>query len=292
MQLSYKETHLTDLKFSDVKQNEAGQDVFTFEGYASTFGNVDFDGDVIEKGAFEASLLKRTPKLLLLHNSRDLPLGILTEVREDDTGLFVKAEMPLDDDRVRGGVMPLMKQGALSDMSIGFTVGSDETIDGIRHISEVELFEVSLVTFPANPEAQVTGTKDWKALAATLSPGDQAMFLKELQPADTTSDERKAAEAALDALDDEERGQLVATIFQKSFPKITADDLKAFSASQLEERLSPFVSNKASSDLTSAWMGRSRGPAKSDPPPQEHPADTDLKAAADRLSRTTDKFKE
>lgn len=280
MKLSHKEARLTELKFAE-KQNEQGQEVFTFEGYASTFGNVDLDGDVIEPGAFLKSLGTRTPKLLLQHDHRGLPLGIFTDVHEDEVGLFVKGEMPLEDDRVRGGVMPLMKQGALNSMSIGFTVSQDETVDNVRHISETELFEVSLVTFPANPEAQVTSTKDFKALAATLSPEDRETLVKELQPEDEASDELKAAETALKALEPEELDALV----KSHLPKLTNTVVKAMDKAELEACLKGlgFASAPANS-VAFAAKGKTSEPAPAEPKSGATPEDEEFNAARDEIA--------
>ena len=135
---------------------------FFFEGYASTFGNADYYDDVMVKGAFVGSLVKRMPKLLWQHRM-DEPVGIYESAMEDDHGLFVKGKMPKAYTFVMGRVMPQMKVGSVADMSIGFSISDyDKDIeikDGIRFISKVELWESSLVTIPANDQANVLAIK-------------------------------------------------------------------------------------------------------------------------------------
>ncbi|MEM7522571.1 MAG: HK97 family phage prohead protease [Pseudomonadota bacterium] len=152
-----------------IKEMDDDSGSFVFEGYASTFGNADLDGDIIQRGAFEKSILQararaqETGKRKLLpvlyqHDMRS-PIGVFTDMREDEKGLFVRGELPKDDDLVKGRVMPQMRAGSISDMSIGFMIRADDMDGRNRVIREAELFEISLVTIPANPQANVTGFK-------------------------------------------------------------------------------------------------------------------------------------
>lgn len=134
-----------------------------FEGYGSVFGVLDSYADIVAKGAFRRTLKEakskgRLPALLWQHNP-SAPIGVYEDMREDDTGLFVKGR--LSDTQLGREAYTLLKDGALSGLSIGFrTLKSkldDET--GIRTLTEVELWETSLVTFPANEAARVTGVK-------------------------------------------------------------------------------------------------------------------------------------
>lgn len=144
----------------EIKQIEEEDGVFTFEGFASTFGNEDLDSDVIDKGAFSKSLAKRTPKLLWQH-SMDEPLGVFTLLEERESGLFVKAKLPLEDTFVSGRVIPQVKIGSITSMSIGFFIveATFNRDTDVRTIHEVELFEISLVSIPANPQAVITSFK-------------------------------------------------------------------------------------------------------------------------------------
>jgi len=136
----------------------------TFEGYGSVFGNKDLGNDVIEAGAFAKSLKKRKPqnvKLLYQHKS-DMPIGVFDEIKEDAHGLVVKGRLAL---KTQAGAeaYELLKMGALDGLSIGFRVNPKEVSydkrGNKRIIKEVDLMEVSLVTFPMNPQATVRSVK-------------------------------------------------------------------------------------------------------------------------------------
>jgi HK97 family phage prohead protease len=132
-------------------------------GYASVFGNVDATNDVVLPGAFVESLTRRMPKMLYQHDSDDL-IGVWDTAREDANGLYVEgvlAATPLGDE-----VYTLAKMGALDSMSIGYAPMEFEWNDkGVRLLKKVELWEVSLVTFPANEKATITGVKSLDGIA-------------------------------------------------------------------------------------------------------------------------------
>jgi len=159
-----KSLETLNFKFN-IKQLEEDNEFFTFSGYASTFNNIDRGQDRILPGAFKFSLNEMMPKLLWQHDMK-MPIGVFTEVFEDNVGLFVKAKMPKSDDFVRGRVIPQMKTGSITDMSIGFNIVDSDFVkeDGnsVRNIKEVSLWEASLVTIPMNPEANVTEMKNLK----------------------------------------------------------------------------------------------------------------------------------
>lgn len=136
----------------------AKDDSRTIEGWASTFGNVDSDDDIIAPGAFADSLKVKPPKMLWQHNS-DQPIGVWTEAKETDAGLYVKGQIL--DTTLGEDAYKLAKAGAIDSMSIGFTTKT-YTVDrenNTRLIQSVDLWEVSLVTFPANSMARITGVK-------------------------------------------------------------------------------------------------------------------------------------
>jgi HK97 family phage prohead protease len=144
--------------------DEEDKNYGTFEGYGSVFGNKDLGNDVIERGAFLKSLKKRKPqnvKLLYQHKS-DMPIGVFDEIREDNHGLVVKGRLAL---KTQAGAeaYELLKMGALDGLSIGFRVNPKEVSydkrGNRRIIKEVDLMEVSLVTFPMNPQATVRSVK-------------------------------------------------------------------------------------------------------------------------------------
>lgn len=134
-----------------------------FEGYASVFGVQDSDGDVIVKGAFTNTLgTGKKPKMLWQHDTREI-IGKWTELSEDDNGLWVKGSLIMETQRGREAYA-LLKAGVLDAMSVGFNIvgaGQGESMRG-RVIDEVDLWEISLVTWGANPEALVTNVKTIK----------------------------------------------------------------------------------------------------------------------------------
>lgn len=131
-----------------------------FSGYGSVFGNVDDGGDIVEPGAFTKTIAEgfERVKILALHNDSLLPIGRPLEVREDSKGLYIKAK--ISDTAMGRDVKVLLKDGVLNELSIGYdpiVFDYDET--GIRHLREVKLWEVSVVTWAMNPEATVIGYK-------------------------------------------------------------------------------------------------------------------------------------
>lgn len=146
-----------DLETKDF--SEAG-DVYRLEGYASVFGNKDLDNDVMAKGAFAETLKSRRPVLLWGHDMSSIPIGKVANVYEDQKGLRFEAELPKSDARVRDMIAPQLKMGSVEGVSIGFRVKDRERQkDGTTVIKRVELYEISLVSIPANPMASVTGFK-------------------------------------------------------------------------------------------------------------------------------------
>lgn len=136
-----------------------------FTGYASKFGNIDLHGDIVEKGAFLKTVSERMPKgavkVLWQHME---PLGMPTVLEEDDSGLYVEGK--ISKTRLGDEAMTLMEDGVVDGMSIGYDVVKDEydELHGIRRLKELKLYEVSIVTWGANPEAAVTNVKHLQAL--------------------------------------------------------------------------------------------------------------------------------
>ena len=146
---------------SEVKSDALG----VFSGYASIFGNEDQGNDIVQKGAFTKSLQERPAskvKMLFQHKT-DEPIGVFEEIYEDQKGLFVKGKLALGTQKGRE-TYELLKIGALDGMSIGFKAdpqkqGYNENKRGIRTLKEVDLMEISLVTFPMNENAVVESVK-------------------------------------------------------------------------------------------------------------------------------------
>lgn len=134
----------------------------TFTGYASLFGIVDLGGDVVERGAFTASLAKRGAAgvHMLYQHDPERPIGRWLELRQDARGLFVRGRIALASPSARS-VLELMRSGALDGLSIGFRAIRVLREPGtcIRRILEVDLREISVVTFPMLPGARVAAVK-------------------------------------------------------------------------------------------------------------------------------------
>ena len=134
------------------------------EGYGSVFGVADSYDDVIARGAFAASLKAHkaagTMPAMLWQHEADEPIGVWTEMSEDAKGLKVRGQLCLDTSCGKEAYA-LLKMGALNGLSIGFISRqwSYDTETEIRTLTEVDLWEVSLVTFPANESARVIGVK-------------------------------------------------------------------------------------------------------------------------------------
>jgi HK97 family phage prohead protease len=136
---------------------ELGDD--EFEGYASLFDVPDGAGDIVARGAFAASLRKRPPervRMLYQHFAHE-PLGVWEAIREDARGLYVKGRLVLDVVRARE-VKALLREGALNGLSIGFRTvrAGRDAKSGLRTLREIELWEISVVTFPLLAGSKVT----------------------------------------------------------------------------------------------------------------------------------------
>lgn len=141
-----------------------------FAGYASVFNVVDEQKDVILHGAFRDTLQTKQGKIKLLwQHKTDEPIGVFHVIREDAQGLYVEGRLLLDVARAREAYA-LLKSGAMNGLSIGYQVKNHDydAKTGVRLIIEAELFEVSLVTFPANSEATVRAVKALNSLPVTI----------------------------------------------------------------------------------------------------------------------------
>lgn len=202
--------------------------VGTFEGYGAVFGNVDAHGDLIAPGAFKKTLkawkaAKKLPPMLLQHaggmfsqTASDLvPIGVWDEMSEDDTGLAVRGHLiALDTDRGKS-VHAAMRERALDGLSIGYrpitvTEGSKPT-DPRRTLKELDLVELSVVTFPANADARVEAVK----AAVGMTEREFERFLRDAgfsreQAKTITASGYKALQR--DAADTESRDALTAAV--------------------------------------------------------------------------------
>lgn len=203
---------------------KATSDDGSVEGYGSVFGVKDAYDDVIAAGAFKATLAehkaaKTMPAMLWQHDSGE-PIGVWTDMVEDEKGLRIVGKLALD--TVRGKeAHALLKLGALNGLSIGFVSKQwayDRDTD-VRTLTEIDLWEVSLVTFPANGKARVTNVKASDELAtpkdaerilrdAGFSKSDATAFVSRVmrmgeqrsESADATAQAIKAAQRLLQTL--------------------------------------------------------------------------------------------
>lgn len=136
----------------------------SIEGYGSVFGVKDNYADMVKKGAFAVSLKEHKatgsmPAMLWQHET-DEPIGAWTDMVEDEKGLRVKGQLCLETTKGKEAYA-LLKMGAINGLSIGFVSKKwdyDEETE-VRSLTEIDLWEVSLVTFPANEKALITGVK-------------------------------------------------------------------------------------------------------------------------------------
>ena len=143
----------------------------TVEGYGSVFGVRDNYDDVIAKGAFIQSLKDHkaagTMPAMLWQHDADKPIGVWTDMVEDEKGLRIKGQLAME--TVKGKeAHALLKMGALNGLSIGF-MSKEWSYDReteVRTLTAIDLWEVSLVTFPANEKARVTNVKSADELQA------------------------------------------------------------------------------------------------------------------------------
>lgn len=181
-------------------------------GLAAAFGNKDHQGDIIERGAFKASLEAHraagTAPAMLLHHDLARPIGRWESFEETPSGLLAKGKLSLGV-READETFSLLKDRALTGLSIGFSIPKGGSIygrDGVRIIKQVDLHEVSLVSVPANPKARLVSVKSFEG---------QRAFERWLQDAGLSARDAKRVSqkgwAGLSQHDDEE-AELVAML--------------------------------------------------------------------------------
>lgn len=159
------------MKNSDVALDiKSLSDDGSFEGYGSVFGNVDSHGEVVEPGAFTASLVDarrkgRTVKMLWQHDPAQ-PIGVWDDLAEDSKGLYVKGRLLKEDVPQASACHALLKAGALDGLSIGYRVveaAPHPDKQGSLSLKKLDLKEISVVTFAANDRARVDTVKHFVA---------------------------------------------------------------------------------------------------------------------------------
>ena len=197
------------------------------EGYGSTFGNIDLGRDVMVPGAFRKSLEKRMESgkpipMLWQHDTRE-PVGLWSEYREDDRGLYLAGRVLVDTAKGRDAIV-FAKNKVVTGLSIGFvTRDAEEDMNtGIRRLKEVDLLEVSLVTFPMNEEAQLIGAK-FLEKSKDMTERDFERWLREV-----CGRSHREAKAAISRMLDLGAQRDVATLEAKTRAQVAAENaLKA-----------------------------------------------------------------
>ena len=151
-----REVKFTALSLKDVSLDGV------FEGYASLFDRQDLGRDVVAPGAFRDSLAKRGAagiRMLFQHDPNQ-PIGAWSRLYEDARGLYARGRLTTEVARARE-VLALMRAGAIDGLSIGFRAvkGARNARTGVRRLEQVDLWEISIVTFPMLPEARVASVK-------------------------------------------------------------------------------------------------------------------------------------
>ena len=178
----------------DMEVSEDGK-VGIIEGFASTYGNTDLGGDIVEKGAFKQTLLHKQGIVPLLldhgYNTRDVAGVAMLE--DQDKGLYMKAEMPLEDPEVNAAykkIKFMLDRGAKMGLSIGYdTIKSMPGEDGTRLLKEVALHEVSITPFPMNTEAQIMAAKSRKSKSKIKQALWQKTITRPVRPVKRTVDD-------------------------------------------------------------------------------------------------------
>ncbi len=147
----FKQTQLGDLIDADEK---AG----IVKGYGSVFGNVDSDGDIINRGAYKKTIEENGNRVKYLYqHDMDKPLGKIVNLGEDDKGLYFEAEIPKT--TLGKDVIELMKAGVITENSVGILPIQKDNSGEYRQINEVKLYEISAVTLAANDQAILLDVK-------------------------------------------------------------------------------------------------------------------------------------
>ena len=202
-----------DAEFKAIEED--GMDKGEFSGYASIFGNVDLGNDIVERGAFTKSLRRkgyRKVKMLYQHDVKQ-PIGVFDMIKEDENGLYVKGRLAMQTQKGKE-TYELMKMGAIDGLSVGYRVDQKgyhyDDKKRKRRLKEVDLMEISAVTFPMNPKANLVSVKSDRTIR------EWETFLRE-EGGLSRSESKMGANALTKALNqrevgDEQKNDLVATL--------------------------------------------------------------------------------
>ena len=151
------------------------------EGYASTFGNIDHAGEIVERGAFTKTLKNRTqPVRFLWQHLTHEPIGVIEDMGVDSKGLWFRARF--DDTDLGQRARKCLLSGSVDSFSIGYRVINwlNDDVKGrpVVRLTEIALMEISVVTFPCNEDAKATAVKAAvQAAAAPALPPEMMQLL-------------------------------------------------------------------------------------------------------------------
>lgn len=168
--------HSPDLKFANPPQLEIkAESTGRISGYGAVFGNVDSYGERVQPGAFKSSLAahkQRGSRLKMLwQHQAHMPIGVWDIANEDSKGLYVEGMINLKTDAGRNAYEHIAA-GDVDSLSIGYKekrVQRDQ--DGVIDLLELDIYEVSPVTFPANRDATISGHKSQQEIETILRAG-------------------------------------------------------------------------------------------------------------------------
>lgn len=144
-----------NLPFEFKEVSDAG----TFEGIASVYGALDLGGDIVERGAFSKTIAERPTVPILWQHRMDEVIG-MGALKSTQQGLSLKGTLDMEDSTATKAHRK-MKNGLVRGLSIGYETVKADVKDGVRRLQELKLWEVSVVTFPMLPAAQVTSVKSY-----------------------------------------------------------------------------------------------------------------------------------
>jgi HK97 family phage prohead protease len=151
--MEHKELNLAQC---EVKMGAEGS--LKFSGYASVFDGLDSYGDTIKAGAYKNTIADRDRPVQLRWNHFGPVIGKFTEIYEDEKGLFVSGELTKGHSTAED-TAALLRHGAISGMSIGYSVKDSEQQGVVRLLKEIDLYEISIVESPADNNAHISSVK-------------------------------------------------------------------------------------------------------------------------------------
>ncbi|WP_241509669.1 HK97 family phage prohead protease [Pseudomonas ovata] len=193
-----------------------------FEGYASVFGVVDSDGDIIEAGAFAQALKTQTRAVAMFFNHRrnEIPVGKWLNLAEDSTGLLVRGELTPGNPQ-SDALKAAMLHGTVGGMSVGFSATKDDLspiATGYSFKNVSRLSEISICTFPANEQATVSALKSMDAIESIR---DAENWLRDSAGLSKSEAQAFIARIKSAVRSDSEGGEITAILNRiKSFPSV------------------------------------------------------------------------